>query len=1211
MADLHTKNFTGLPRGITRLKTLEIQGFKSFPDKIKLNFNDGLTAVVGPNGSGKSNISDAIRWVLGEQGVKSLRGSKMEDVIFDGTQARKQQGFAQVSLTVDNSDNLLDMDSDEITITRKYYRSGESEYRINGASVRLKDVNELFMDTGLGKDGYSMIGQGKIAEIVDAKSSERRQIFEEAAGISKFRYRKIESERRLKGAEENLLRLRDILTEVETRVVPLKEQSEKAKKFLELSGERKTLEISLWVSTLENSTENLRKHEDKLVIIKNEYDEIETEIENLDAKTTDVYAEMQDCLVKMDELRKEKEDAETLSAQLVSDIAVLNNDIQHNNANIDRITDDIGSVKTSSMALADEIEIKKQMVADAEKRIQATEKDILKKQDEILNLAKQSDEFAGKVAELTNSLNRLTLEQTEQKMMLLSAKDIEQELTQRIEVASKAKSVQQENLDISQAELTEIESGIENIKDQNTQLDNSLTGYAMKLQSRAKKLDEVQAECDGIDKKINEKLSRAKLLSDLEQNMEGFAYSVKTVIKASKSGELRGVIGTVSQIMNVDSKYTIAIETALGGSLQNVVVENEATAKSVINLLSRQKGGRATFLPITSIKGNILAERGLDSVDGFEALASEVVTADSKFAGIINSLLGRIVLVDDLDTATIMAKKYGYKFKIVTLDGQVVNAGGSFTGGSQNKNQGILSRKNDIKKLKNEAIALEKKKNELALSLQSVKAEVDSLDAQIVAINSEKTVLSEDRIRFEGEVKRLQHIVEETTTAIQRADEEIKQVTTRKVAGKETFSNTTERLKELEKEILANQTELLELQGSKDGLSDNRDRLAQELSEFKMQNSQAQKEVEITNQTITEISGRTQNTEAQVALFEQNKKDLADKNVQIETEIAELSEQIEGHINKSESSEKEIANLADIRNKLDTSTSGIRQEQSKKTAERENLSRELARLEERKINMQKDVDAVIDNMWEEYQLTLSEASLLTVKVENLQKAQKELNAIKSKIKGLGSVNVAAIDEYTECAERYEFLSKQINDVETSRNELMKIIGELTSQMQEIFEENFKLINKYFSQIFVDLFGGGKAELTLTDDQNLLECGIDIFVQPPGKIIKNLSSLSGGEQAFVAIAIYFAILKVRPAPFCVLDEIEAALDEANVTKYARYLRQLTDKTQFILITHRRGSMEEADVLYGITMQEKGVSKLLELHISDALKVLEQQAESVRE
>lgn len=1178
------------------LKYLDIQGFKSFPDKTRVTFDKGLTAVVGPNGSGKSNISDAVRWVMGEQSTKTLRGTKMEDVIFAGTKTRKSQGFAEVSLTVDNSNREFDIDSDEVTITRRYYRSGESDYMINRNNVRLKDINEMFMDTGLGKDGYSLVGQGRIAEIVRSKSNERREIFEEAAGISKFRYRKNESERSLANAEDNLVRLRDILVELEDRIVPLKEQSEKAKKFIELSDTKKTLEVSIWIDTIERSNQLIKDQSDKILVSTNKCKEIEEQIENTETAIQDTFKKMQDCLVEIEQKRKEKEEIESSIAAITADIAVCENDIRHNCENADRIGYEIENHNKAIINTNEEIEIKNQKISETKLKISQIEEEINQKQEELLNRTGESEHLTLKQTELTEELNKQLILHSQLKMTSTQLKMNIDELESAIARNDIEHSTRKKELDKYIEENLSADEFMTTLNEKYEQLNNSLSGHKMKLENRRQKFEQIKTECETSDLKIKEKRQKAKLLEGLENNLEGFAYSVKEVVKRSKNGVLSGVQGTVSQLIEVNSEYSVAIETALGSAMQNIIVDNEGNAKAAIRMLQQQNLGRATFLPLTSVKGSEMSAYGI-SYSGYINIASKLVTYDDKYRPVIESLLGRIVIVDDIDTAVLIAQKNGYKFRIVTLDGQVVNTGGSLTGGSRNKSQGFLSRKNDIIQLNNEIDALSLKHNDNTTKLNSLKNEVSQIEAEYIGISSEIKTINEDKIRLESEQKRLKHMIDQTTELNNKMQRELE-------VRKEKLSLNNENLEKNKLELDSTEQltqklaeELEQLQLSSKNRIDEQKHLADELSEFKIKIIELNKDIQAEVNSIDELNKNQNLTDEKAKELEKVKLGLLDKNNEISNKINELKELIENNKNDTTDITAQITEIMDKRQNLEANTTELRRNERELTNQKEKLSSETVRLEERHLTIQKEYDEIIAKLWDEYELTRSEAQSFAVKLDNITKAISELNGVKAKIRNLGSVNVAAIEEYKEVNERYEFLSGQVKDAEKARNELLKLINELTQKMQDIFAENFNKINYHFQKIFVELFGGGRADLKLTEPDNLLESGIEIFVEPPGKIIKNLASLSGGEQAFVAIAIYFAILKVRPAPFCILDEIEAALDDVNVVKYANYLRLMSDNTQFIMITHRRGTMEAADVLYGVTMQDEGVSKLLQLKVSE--------------
>lgn len=1087
-----------------RLKSLEIQGFKTFPDKTKLSFEQGITSVVGPNGSGKSNISDAIRWVLGEQSPKSLRCAKMEDVVFNGTDKRKRQGYAEVTLNIDNKDRALDFNGDDIAVTRRYYRSGESEYLINKAAVRLKDINELFMDTGLGRDGYSMIGQGKIDSIVSSKGEDRREIFEEAAGISRYRYRKIDAERKLKSTEDNLLRLRDIVTELEERVGPLEKQSEKAQKFLEYSEEKRGLEIALWLLTLDRSQNELKVQDEKISIAKSQYDDAETALEQIQTESEEIYIKNGEYSSKIENIRTEIADIESQISEKRSFVSVAENDILHSNENIERIKNDIAQFDVN----ADEL-VKR--IADKEKEISELDADIIAKKKKYSELSEQLNEInttSGKssdvLQEITAELSVLTSKSADARVTEMTAESTVSELNSRIESlisSNDEKKMQSEELaDISK----DYENKIGVAKEKIESLKNTIDGLQLKLSSKEKKKDELREESNKLMLDVKEHMRKISFLENLERNLEGFSKSVKTVVNAQSHGKVHGICGPVSRVISVPKEYGVAIETALGAAMQNIVTETDEDAKQAIRYLKSVDGGRATFLPLNTIKPRELRENGLEDCYGFVGVAANLCSCDNKYNGILYSLLGKIVIAEDLNCATTIAKKYSYRFKIVTLDGQVVNAGGSLTGGSLNRNTGLLSRASEIETLKKQTAVLEQKSKDAENRSVEISREYSAFEAQLLGSQADLSNLRQDLVRLEAEKRACDNELANAGASVENAMNEI--------------TNCRRRIEILEKD----------------------------------KNS------------------------AKQLLVELNKKIFA--------------------------AEEKVNELTGSRAELTKKREEIRTVERDKTSERETSGRELARLEERKINIQKQYDDIISKLWEEYELTRREAEECAVEIDDSKQAQRRLNELKQKIRSLGNVNVSAIEEYKEVSERYEFMSAQVNDVEKSKKEIEKLITDLTKQMKEVFVESFDQINKNFTYTFKELFGGGTASLSLADPENILTSGIDILVHPPGKIVINLEALSGGEKALVAIALYFAIMKVRPAPFCVMDEIEAALDDVNVYRFAAYLRRMTDNTQFILITHRRGTMEEADVLYGVTMQDEGISKLLELRSTEVAEKL---------
>lgn len=1179
------------------LKSLEIQGFKSFPDKTKIQFGKGLTAVVGPNGSGKSNISDAVRWVMGEQSTKNLRGSKMEDVIFTGTKNRKSQGFAEVSLHIDNSDKTLPIDSDEVIVTRKYYRSGESDYKINQSNVRLKDINELFMDTGLGKDGYALVGQGRIAEIVQSKSDERREIFEEAAGISKYRYRKNEAERKLQSAEENLLRLGDILKELESRVEPLKVQSQKAKEFLTLAEQKKTVEISSWMYTLEQSNRTLKDQGDRILARQLEHEEVAKEAQAIEDKIQRCYDQMQECLLKIDEMRKEKEEVEQQIAGYASESAVSDNELLHNEQNRERILKEISEYQLSGEQLQAQIRQRKEEAQSAEKEIEKTQQQIEQLEQRLLHLEEESGAAAGRASDLNQKYNTLLVQQSQHKMSLMQLSSRREEEEHRFHNNQETLHQKEEQLSFDQKELEQAKDLYSRLEERLVELQNSKSGIRMKWESRKQKYDALSREIEQRNLSVKESRQRARLLEDLEKNLEGYAYSVKAVLTKGKQGVLSGIEGSVSQLIQVPEEYQTALETALGGSMQHIVVRTEENGKSAIRYLQQHNAGRATFLPMTSVKGSRLDTDGFDRIDGYVALAAELVSFDSQYQGVVDSLLGKIVIAEDLDTAVRMAKQYRYRFRIVTLDGQVVNAGGSMSGGSKNKSQGFFSRKNEIASLTEASEKLEASILQQREMQQKMEEELSSLQARMISIDSETTVVKEDQIRCEGEQKRLEQQISQNAELLAAMRKELSEFHLKREEQENQEKNLKEELAQLEEDLQTTQQELQTMQSMEDESAQKRDGFSKNLSDLRMKKLEQQKDREILNRSVEELTGRSGEASERIRSLEEQLNELACRREEI-CRQKEQNQLLAGKAQEkilllAEESEKTLSR----RNELEKESVSARQEEKGISFRKEQLSQELARLEERKLTVQKEYDTIIEKLWEEYQLTKPEAQTIAKPVEDIQHCNRELNRLKNQIRALGNVNVSAIEEYEEVSQRYEFLSSQMKDAESSREELIRLIEELTGKMREIFTQSFREINRNFQQIFVELFGGGRAQLKLTDETDVLNSGIEIFVEPPGKIIKNLTLLSGGEQAFVAIAIYFAILKVRPAPFCILDEIEAALDDVNVAKYAKYLRLMSGNTQFIMITHRRGTMEEADVLYGVAMQEEGVSKLLQLNVGE--------------
>ena len=1185
-----------------RLKALEMQGFKSFPDKTVFNFNHGMTAVVGPNGSGKSNIADAVRWVLGEQSTKNLRGSKMEDVIFGGTKIRKPLGFAEVTLRLDNTDRTLDSDRDEVSVTRRYFRSGESEYMLNGQVVRLRDVHELFMDTGLGRDGYSLVSQGRIADLISSKSGQRRDMLEEAAGISHYRYRRNDANRKLDQAEENLVRLRDILSELESRVGPLKTQSEKAQKFLVLAKEKKELEIGLWLHTIDTTRVKLRDQEDKLSIAQGQYDSVEAALTQIETDSEEIIAKSQDITVRIDNIRNNSTSYEEKAVQLEGQISVEKNTILHNEQTIERIRRDMSDASNSENTLKKEVEDAQAEIAELLNEIEAKRKELDSAALNIADAKNETGEFADRIAEISQKITALTEKVSEKRIEETTANSSIEEISGRVSNIEGVLSTRNGYITELEDKRNACQSQLDKLNDTATEIMNAVSGYSLRVNNRQEKADKLKSAIDARGLDILQKKDKIRMLDEMEKNMDGYSGAVKAVVREAKGGALRGIHGPLSQLISVEDRYAIAVETALGSAIQNIVTDSENDAKRAINFLKENKSGRATFLPLTSVKSKPFTEKGLDDCYGFVDMADRLLDYDKKYDEIIRSLLGRTAVAEDLDSAIVIAKKFSYRFKIVTLDVQVVNAGGSMTGGSRGHNSGILSRTNEKEKLNEQLKKLaaeQEKDNEeykrLNVELSSAKAELDASEADLKRTQ-------EDIIRKESELALIDGKLDTANAALEELRREKKNASIRITDLEALKSAAQTEIDRLNKEMGSLQADLDVVTHGREKLEEKKEELAQIEAKINLdilaleKDIEAKKEaVDLLNRRMASHEGRLDDLNDEIAIIEKANSD-------IELKIQELTKQAQEFHELGASAKSDIEALINERTQCDAKSAQLRSEERAKSAEREKISGELARLEERKAQMEKQLDDAVNKLFDEYQLTKSDAEALNIVIEDYQQAHRSLQELKGKIRALGNVNVGAIEEYKEVSERYEFMKAQLDDIEKSRDELNRLITELTSKMAEQFKAQFVRINSYFGETFVELFGGGKAELILENPNDVLECNIEIKVQPPGKNVQNIDLLSGGEKGLSAIALLFAILKVAPSPFCIFDEVEAALDDVNVARYARYVRRMTANTQFILITHRRGTMEEADVLYGITMQEEGVSKLLELQTAEMAKKL---------
>ena len=1183
-----------------KLKAVEMQGFKSFPDRTKLTFDDGITVIVGPNGSGKSNISDAIKWVFGEQSVKSLRGAKMEDVIFGGSASRKPTGFAWVSLFIDNTDRSIDIDTDEVVITRRLYRSGESEYRINNNPVRLKDINETFMDTGLGRDGYSVIEQGKIAEIVSAKSTQRREIFEEAAGISKFRYRKTEAERKLTQAEDNLIRLRDIMQELEDRVGPLKAQSEKAKQYVVLAEEKKALEISLWLEQLAKLGRQMAELEDKTLLAANDRTTAQKRLEEIERETEEIQQKTQELNLYIEHKRDRIREWETAISDAKVNAAVKQNTVTHNEDTIRELQDEwersmlsAGELEEKLTGLREDCALLQKEAEETARRWEESQKALEAKRQEERRLATEQSALALQKQELQENIHRAELSAE-------TAGTLAEETVDRLEALRGQAKNKDENLTRLREELAGHRAFAEELRERLESLQNSKNGYLFKLKSRSDKIAEVESRQRNSEKLAGEKLQRAQVLTDLEKNYESFNNSVKFVMKQAGAGALRGVIGPVSALIRTESRYSTAVEIALGAAIQNIVVQDETAAKRAIALLKERGAGRATFLPITNIRANPIRESDLAARGGYVGLASELVQCEERYRAVMDSLLGRTVVAEDIDAAAAIAKAYGYRYRVVTLDGQVVNAGGSLTGGSVNKNASILSRRGEIDALTAEAKKYAAQVEELEIQLTELRREADTIRATVEGIAAEEKTAREDLISAQTLVSRLTASTEEAEQLNEQALREYDELTARVEELRKQKLTGGELVKKLTEEVARLNRMDVESTAAHTALTEAIEEAARQVTDLQMEAITRRKDCEAAQSVIAQLENQQSGSEAALTELRQKQEQLQKENEAIRAEIEEITAGAAGGGSEIETLRRDIKEADGQKDTLEARRSILTRESGDAITKREAAASELVRLQEKSEAMQEQQNGISTKMWEEYELTRSEAAETAIPLEDVPAAQKRLTELRGRIRGLGAVNVAAIEEYEEVSGRYRFMKEQIDDAENAKKELTRLIAELSAKMSAIFTERFAGINRHFGEIFRELFGGGHAELRLTDATDPLETGIEIIVQPPGKIIKNLSALSGGEQAFVAICIYFAILRVNPAPFVLIDEIEAALDDVNVGKFAAYLHRMTDHTQFISITHRRGTMEQGDVLYGVTMEEEGISKLLRLDVAEMEK-----------
>ena len=1155
-------------------KSLEIHGFKSFADKTVLNFDAQTTAVVGSNGNGKSNISDALRWVMGEQGAKTLRGEKMEDVIFHGTTDRKPMGFAKVALCIDNTDRALAVDADEVTISRKLYRTGESEYLINGAKSRLKDIQEMLLGTGLGRDGYSIIGQGRVAEIVNARGTQRREIFEEAAGISLFLHKKAEAEKELESAEENITRQKDIIRSDEERLPVLKKQSEKAVLAAELLDQKKELEISVGAAHYEERRTAIKKLDDDLLLNRAECEHFEKDAEKLQNSIEESTEKKQRIQAELERFRSSREAVNAEIAEKRSTIQVRENDLRHNDERRTELTQQIANAEESSRSFDDAIKEFRSKIEEKTAEVERFEKQRTDLQEKLSAMAEQNAESDKAYSALEQELAQIYRERSEADVRSVQAE------------RSAAEAEEQKQTFLSDVQNSEAK----------------LKEYQRLNDGKVRRMNEAKSEAEKVRSELDMMQNRYKVLDDVEKNMEGYNRSVKELMKASQQGRMSGIHGTVADVVTIDERYVLAIETALGAAMQNVIVDSEETAKRCIRFLKETNFGRATMLPITTMKGRFLNEPRLSSEQGFEGIASDLVDCDQEYRNIISYLLGLTVIVDDIDTAAFLSKKYNFRFRVVTLDGQVVNAGGSFTGGSRASGTGIISRKQQKDSLYTSIIEMKKTLVEKTEAYQQYQAEAAKFAVEIDGMQDELRSCDSQEINLRAELSKFNTLAQQLTEqgahsrqALERFDLQIKNYTAQLTELRSVVEECDKKAEGLEEKLKQSGSE-------RDSAASQSKEISEEISRINLEQMAAKKDIDAFN---VEIRNREENRRALFQSSDSFRGKMAEldrSDEEIRVEIEKLRMELEQHSGELTGKDEDISrSMAEI-DSLDLAIGQMNRDINEANRDKERFAREVARLEERRKSEEREKERIVSMLLESYDMTVSMAIEQAKPLENLLAAENDLEELRKQITKLGNVNMESIEEYRTVSERYKFQTAQLDDIEKSKRELERLIADLTEDIKTRFLNSFEEINKSFKEIFVSIFGdGAHGELKLTDPEDVLNSGIEILAAPPGKVIKNLISLSGGEQTMVAITIYFAILKHRPTPFCMLDEVDAALDDVNVDKYITYLNQFSSQTQLMVITHRRGTIEGCKVLYGVFMQEKGVSRLLRRELADELDV----------
>ena len=1185
------------------LKALEIQGFKSFADKTTLTFEKDITAIVGPNGSGKSNISDALLWVMGEQRSKALRGGKMEDVIFGGTEKRSPLGFAQVSLTLDNSASTFPIDAPEVVITRRYYRTGESEYFLNREAVRLKDITELLMDTGLGRDGYSVIGQGRIAEIVSARSTDRRDIFEEAAGISRFRYRKEEAERKLDKTEDNLLRINDKIDELEMQVVPLEKQAETAKRFLVLRDEQRTLEISAWMETLDRlhaQSESVNAAFDKST---GDLADAQAALEQIYADGEDFSQQMRACDLETENIREKLSGCEANAADCEASAAVLRTNLSNDRENMERLRSEMDEQSGRADSIRAQADEQKKRIEEINV---LTAKNTLAAQE----LRQEAERRAAEADEAQQGLSALVARENEcgeklarSGVALSMLRDRSAELSARHDnIDSDIAEAEKKYQEISE-QLHEAQKQQRSAQERVDEINNVVNGHRMLMGSREAAVRDLTEKHNALVIEQRSTENRARMLEEMEKEYEGMGKAVKSVMLAKNRGTLRGIHGPVGTLLTVDERYAVAVETALGAAMQHIVVDSQNVGKAAIEMLKRSDGGRATFLPLDTIRPNRL-QLVPKGEQGYLGIASELIRFDRRYGDIMENLLGRTVVAETLADAVQMSGRFKNALRIVTLDGQMINAGGSMTGGSTARNVGILSRANELKKLRERLETLDGDLNQCAAALAEAERVLSGAKYEAELAAGEMTEATEALHKATSTVSQYRLLLSALDENLEDLEKEKQTLASGLKENETRIEKTLSDQKQAEAEAETLHGEIARMTEGRAAFEAEREALNEKIAALREEAASLEAERETAARTVAGLQTLLEALSGDSEQRRRNMEALTEHIAQSGAQLEEVNARIAALKQQAADHRTELAGIGERKMELEGRRSRNDKRAQEKNREILDLQSVCARYEQKKLSAEMEEKQIVDKLWDSYELSRTAAQALRQPVESMTAANKRITELRREITKLGSVNVGAIEEFARVKERYDFLSAQRDDVEKAKRDLLKIISDITGEMKEIFLREFTAIDECFRNVFLELFGGGKASLVLEDPEDPLGCGIEIRVQPPGKAVTTISLLSGGEKSFVAIALYFAIMKVRPTPFCIMDEIDAALDEANLERYAGYMRTMAGATQFIVITHHRATMEEADVLYGVTMQEKGVTTVLNIDLDEAERSIEQ-------